>query len=192
MSLDDEKSKWLVIKNQEFLHTDIVTSQTGVRKKVIPILEVKEIKEINYRRIMFQSLFDASINGILNNICLHFIRKTRCFDEIIILRTKETWFFPVYDFSLRDKDEDGIDNSEFEELAQIGKDLNTGDWRYLNQAEWSSFDMVWKINDDFLICVNNTALSIDELEANNPNWIFEEVQPIIEKTIAQLKDILTN
>lgn len=165
----------------------VIIIQSEITSKIEPILENNSK---NFRRVMFKSLFDIQINSILDNLCLNFIRKTRCFDEIIILRAKKKWFTPVYDFSLRDKNEDWVDSSEFEELVQIWKDLNNGDWRYLNQAEWSSFDMVWKVSEDFLICVNNTGLSIDELEANNPNWIFEEVKPIIERTIAELKEIL--
>lgn len=50
--------------------------------------------------------------------------------------------------------------------------------------------MVGKVSNEYLMCVNNTNASIDELEDKYPNRIFEEVKPIIERMIVNLKDIL--
>lgn len=52
--------------------------------------------------------------------------------------------------------------------------------------------MVGRLNSEYMICVNNTNASIDELEIKYPNRIFEEVQPVIERTIAIMKSILSD
>lgn len=135
--------------------------------------------------------FDPAIHQQLDDLCLDFFRKTTgWFDEIIIIKWEAEDLKSVYDFSLRAQDMEGINTEEFIQLAEIGRNLTVWDRDWVNGAEWSSFDMVGKVSNDYLMCVNNTNASIDELEEKYPNRIFEEVKPIIERMIVKLKDIL--
>lgn len=158
-----------------------------IQSQIAPLIQ----KKLSFRRRMFISSFPDKITEELDYISLQFIQLTRCFDEIIIIEKKDEIFTPVYDFSLRDQEESAIENSEFEELVIIWNTLNIWDWQYITQAEWSSFDMIGNINNIYYLCVNNTKLSINELESINRNWIFEEVKPIIERNIFELKDLLS-
>lgn len=135
--------------------------------------------------------FDPVIHRKLDDLCLDFFRKTTgWFDEIIIIKWEDKDLKSVYDFSLRAQDKEWINTDEFIQLAEIGKDLAIWDWAWVNTAEWSSFDMVGKVSNNYILCINNTNASIDELEEKYPNRIFEEVKPVIERMIVKLKDIL--
>lgn len=135
--------------------------------------------------------FDPAIHQQLDDLCLDFFRKTTgWFDEIIIIKWEWQELQSVYDFSLRAQNIEWIHTGEFIQLAEIGKDLSIWDRTWVNWAEGSSFDMVGKVSNEYLMCVNNTNASIDELEDKYPNRIFEEVKPIIERMIVNLKDIL--
>jgi hypothetical protein len=138
---------------------------------------------------MFLNKFPPEINQKLDYISLNFIRFTRFFDEIVLLKINNDWFEPVYSFSLRNKKLPNIDISDFQEIANNWKDLNNWEWKYYTQEEGSSFDMVWKISNSFLLCINNTVSSITELEESDENWVFEIVKPHMDKTIQAIKAV---
>lgn len=142
------------------------------------------------RRKMFPSVFNAIISKNLDRISLEFICKSRLFNEIIILKIEGDKFIPLYDYSLRDSSIDEIKIDEFENIAKIGEKLENGYWKYIDAAEGSSFDMVGKVDKNILICVNNTESSIKELEQRFQSWTFEEVKPVIEQAISNIKKLL--
>jgi len=180
MSLEDENNQREKLPNT----SQVASTVWDIKWKVNPLVT------LSFRRIMFENIFNSQIKKILDDLSLDFFRTTGWFNEIIIIKIEWDKFQPVYDYSLRDKWEDWIKETEFVQLAQIGKNMGIWEWDWVDSAGWTSFDMVGKVSNNYLMCVNNTDASINELEEKYPNRIFEEVKPIIERMIMKLKDIL--
>lgn len=178
-------------KCNEAHNGEIITIVNDTRRDSFSLISSNITSTYSFRRVMFPSVFEKNTNKLLDDLVLDFFMQTAgWFDEMVMVKVENGDFSPVYDFSLRNKEIDWIQEWEFEELMIIGKKLEIGDWDYIPSEEGTKFDMVAKIDENYLICVNNTNASIDQLEHEYPNRIFEEVKPVIERMIVKLKDIL--
>lgn len=126
---------------------------------------------------------------MLNEACEEFIQRSKIFDEVAVVQIcTDRHLLHVYDFSYRNLAKlDAINAKEVKALLPLVDNLTVDEWSYLPAAKGTDFDVIYKMSPNLFLLINNTEMSIEEIQAQWCQNSFDEIRHLIDGFV---RDIL--
>ena len=126
---------------------------------------------------------------MLNQACEEFIQNSHIFDEIAVVEiSADRHLLHVYDFSYRNlANLEPINEREVRVLLPLIDNLTVDEWSYIDSAKGSDFDVIYKMTPKLFLLINNTEMSIKEIQQQ---WCQDSFEKIREQIDGFVRNIL--